>query len=201
VRLAQIAFAGRADAHLRARGRGGNACRHRGIRTADAACGAARVAGGLSNRIFQVAVTNVPGPQHPLYAGATELAEIYRSCRLRAGRRSPSASQSYNGWGSTSGINADHDALPDLDEFAQLIEESLDELVAANETAHSAAGAGSRRRAATRLAAAAEPRCGRQGKPGRVRPPASRGNVITAGPTRPRRRSSSVVVAYWAMPG
>jgi WS/DGAT/MGAT family acyltransferase len=156
VRLAQIAFAGRAEAHS------GHAV---GAETLVAIGGfapptlhavAARVAGGLSNRIFQVAVTNVPGPQHPLYAGATELAEIYPIVPIARGQALAIGVTSYNG-GVHFGINADHDALPDLDEFAQLIEESLAELVAANETAHSAAGAGSRRRAATRLAAVPNP--------------------------------------------
>jgi diacylglycerol O-acyltransferase / wax synthase len=149
VRLAQIAFATRADAQS------GHAV---GAQALVAIGGfapptlhavAARVAGGLSNRIFQVAVTNVPGPQHPLYAGSTELAEIYPIVPIAPGQALAIGVTSYNG-GVHFGINADHDALPDLADFAQLVEQAVTELVTANDNGPGGSGARGRR---ARLAA------------------------------------------------
>jgi diacylglycerol O-acyltransferase / wax synthase len=154
VRLAQIAFATRADAQS------GHAV---GAQALVAIGGfapptlhavAARVAGGLSNRIFQVAITNVPGPQHPLYAGTTELDEIYPIVPIAPGQALAIGVTSYNG-GVHFGINADHDALPDLAEFAQLVEQALTELVTANDAAHDVRAGSTRPGRRARLTAVA----------------------------------------------
>jgi WS/DGAT/MGAT family acyltransferase len=88
----------------------------------------ARVAAGLSRRIFNVVVTNVPGPQVPLYAAGAEMLEVFPVVPLAKGQAVSIGLTSYNG-GVFYGLNADRDAMPDIDVLAQCIEESLAELV------------------------------------------------------------------------
>jgi len=88
----------------------------------------ARAASGLSRRLFNVVVTNVPGPQFPLYAGGARMLEVFPVVPLAKGQALSIGATSYNG-GIYWGLNADLDAMGDLDTLAVLIEESLAELV------------------------------------------------------------------------
>jgi len=88
----------------------------------------ARAASGLSRRLFNVVVTNVPGPQFPLYAGGARMLEVFPVVPLAKGQALSIGATSYNG-GIYWGLNADRDAMPDIDTLAVLIEESLAELV------------------------------------------------------------------------
>jgi WS/DGAT/MGAT family acyltransferase len=89
---------------------------------------AARLASGFSRRLFNVVVTNVPGPQFPLYAAGAPMLECYPVVPLSKGQAVSVGLTSYNG-GVYYGLNADRDAMPDVDVLAQCIEESLEELV------------------------------------------------------------------------
>ena len=93
----------------------------------------ARAANGLTRRLFNLVVTNVPGPQYPLYAAGAPLLEIYPVVPLAEGQAVSVGLTSYNG-GVYYGLNADRDAMPDVDVLAALIEESLAELLAASDT-------------------------------------------------------------------
>jgi diacylglycerol O-acyltransferase / wax synthase len=89
---------------------------------------AARLASGLTSRLFNVVVTNVPGPQYPLYAAGTQMLETYPVVPLGRGQAVSVGLTSYDG-GVYFGLNADRDAMPDVDVLAQCLEESLSELV------------------------------------------------------------------------
>jgi WS/DGAT/MGAT family acyltransferase len=89
---------------------------------------AARLVSGLSRRLFNVVVTNVPGPQFPLYAAGAAMLECYPVVPLARDQAVTVGLTSYNG-GVYFGLNADRDAMPDVDVLAQCIEESLAELV------------------------------------------------------------------------
>ena len=91
---------------------------------------AARAAGELTRRLHSLVVTNVPGPQLPLYAAGARLDEMVPIAPLTPGHALSVALSSYDG-GVCYGLNADRDAVPDLDLLAALIPESLAELVAA----------------------------------------------------------------------
>jgi diacylglycerol O-acyltransferase / wax synthase len=93
----------------------------------------ARAANSLTRRLFNLVVTNVPGPQSPLYAAGARLLEIYPVVPLAEGQAVSIGLTSYDG-GVYYGLNADRDAMPDVDVLAALIEESLAELVAASDT-------------------------------------------------------------------
>jgi diacylglycerol O-acyltransferase len=89
---------------------------------------AARVVSGLSRRLFNLVVTNVPGPQFPLYAAGAQMIEAYPVVPLAKGQAVSIGLTSYNG-GVFYGLNCDRDAMPDVDVLATCIEEALEELV------------------------------------------------------------------------
>jgi len=88
----------------------------------------ARVAAAETRRSFDLVVTNVPGPQFPLYAAGARMLESYPVQPLLPGHALAIGVTSYDG-GVYFGVNADRDALPDVDVLAQCLEESLAELV------------------------------------------------------------------------
>jgi diacylglycerol O-acyltransferase / wax synthase len=89
---------------------------------------AARLAAGLSRRLFNVVVTNVPGPQFPLYAAGARMIDCYPVVPLAKGQAVTIGLTSYNG-GVYYGMNCDRDSMPDIDVLAGCIEESLAELM------------------------------------------------------------------------
>ena len=95
----------------------------------------------FSTRLFNLIVTNVPGPQFPLYLLGREMEEIVPIAFLPENHALAVAIMSYNGKVDF-GLLADYDAMPDIDAFATHLEESLAELreaarVAAKVTAKS----------------------------------------------------------------
>jgi diacylglycerol O-acyltransferase len=112
---------------------------------------AARAAGGLSRRLFNLVVANVPGPQSTMYAGGVALREIYPIVPLGPGQALAVGVTSYDG-SVHFGLNADYDAMGDVDMLAGLIEQSIDELMAVSRPPRQ----GTRRR----LAAVSPPRTG-----------------------------------------
>lgn len=92
---------------------------------------ASRLAGHVI-RPFNMTVTNIPGPQFPMYLLGAEMLANYPMVPLWAQHGVGIALFSYNGrllWG----IQADWDALPDSDEFLASIHHSFDELRSAAE--------------------------------------------------------------------
>ncbi len=87
----------------------------------------ARVTNSLSRRLFNLVITNVPGPQFPLYAGGARMLEVYPVVPLAKGQAVSIGLTSYNG-GVYYGLNADRDAMPDIDVLAECIVEALAEL-------------------------------------------------------------------------
>jgi WS/DGAT/MGAT family acyltransferase len=84
----------------------------------------------FSTRLFNLIVTNVPGPQFPLYLLGREMEEIVPIAFLPENHALAVAIMSYNGK-IDFGLLADYDAMPDVDAFASHLEESLAELLAA----------------------------------------------------------------------
>lgn len=88
----------------------------------------ARAASSLSRRLFNVVVTNVPGPQFPLYAAGARMLEVFPVVPLAKGQGVSIGLTSYDG-GVYYGLNADRDSMSDVDILAGLIEASLAELL------------------------------------------------------------------------
>ncbi|WP_284747644.1 WS/DGAT/MGAT family O-acyltransferase [Amycolatopsis sp. RTGN1] len=91
----------------------------------------ARAAGSLSGRIFNVMVTNSPGPQVPMYAGEARLVEMFPVMPLMRTQALAIGVTSYHG-GVYFGLNGDRKAAFDVDLVAGMIEESLEELKGAH---------------------------------------------------------------------
>jgi WS/DGAT/MGAT family acyltransferase len=83
-----------------------------------------------TERFFNVVVTNVPGPQFPLYLLGRELRDCFPMVPLAKGQALGIAIMSYNGR-MNFGLLGDWDALPDLDAFAEDLQASLEELASA----------------------------------------------------------------------
>jgi diacylglycerol O-acyltransferase len=82
----------------------------------------------FSTRLFNLIVTNVPGPQFPLYVRGREMLDVFPVAFLPKNHALAIAIMSYNGR-MNFGLLGDYDALPDIGVIAEGIEESLAELV------------------------------------------------------------------------
>src|SRR5436190_3897819 len=82
----------------------------------------------FSTRLFNLIVTNVPGPQFPLYAYGRELLEIFPVAFLPKNHALAIAIMSYNG-AVNFGLLGDLDAVPDIGALAEGITEHVAELV------------------------------------------------------------------------
>ena len=101
----------------------------------------ARLAATHSPRTFNLVITNVPGPQFPLYAAGAQLVASYPVLPLLPGQALAIGVTSYDGK-VFYGLDADRDALPDLAVLAACIRESLDELVDASSSSRGRAPRG-----------------------------------------------------------
>jgi diacylglycerol O-acyltransferase / wax synthase len=85
---------------------------------------------GFSSRLYNLLVTNVPGPQQPIYLMGRRLQELAPLAFLAPEHLLAIAIISYDGQ-VTYGLLGDADALPDLPDLARHLEDSLAELVEA----------------------------------------------------------------------
>ncbi len=88
----------------------------------------ARLGTMMTRRLFNVVITNVPGPQEPLYAGSAKMLATYPVMPLGRGHALSVGLTSYDG-GVYYGLNADRDAVPDADVLGQSIVDALGELL------------------------------------------------------------------------
>ena len=86
---------------------------------------AARI--NFSTRLFNLIVTNVPGPQMPLYVLGRQLEEVFPVAFLPQNHALAVAIMSYNGR-VCFGLLADYDSMEDVETIAAGIDESLAEL-------------------------------------------------------------------------
>jgi diacylglycerol O-acyltransferase / wax synthase len=119
----------------------------------------------FSTRLFNLLVTNIPGPQFPLYVLGRQLEDLFPVAFLPSRQALAVAIMSYSG-GIDFGLLADYDALPDLDLIAAGLSESLEELL----------DAAREKSAAPKLPESRE-----------VKPDRSPASIVPAGSSRPRR--------------
>jgi diacylglycerol O-acyltransferase len=129
VRLHQVSYAlkahketGKAVSALRLIGVGGFAP------TTFHALGARVAAESAAQRGFNVVITNVPGPQFPLYACGARMLQSYPVQPLLPGHALAIGVTSYDG-SVHYGLTVDRDAIPDVAVIGQCITEALAELV------------------------------------------------------------------------
>jgi diacylglycerol O-acyltransferase / wax synthase len=87
-----------------------------------------------ASRLFNVTITNVPGPQIPLFAFGARLREVHPVVPLAAEHSVGIAIFSYDGL-ATFGVIADSESTPDIDVLTDGIEEGIAELLALAPTA------------------------------------------------------------------
>jgi hypothetical protein len=87
-----------------------------------------RLGSAMSRRVFNLIITNVPGPQQPLYVGNARMLSAYPVVPLARGQAVSIGLTSYDG-GVYFGLNGDRDAMPDLDLLGQCLVDSLADLV------------------------------------------------------------------------
>jgi WS/DGAT/MGAT family acyltransferase len=83
----------------------------------------------FSTRLFNLIVTNMPGPQIPLFVLGHQIREVYPIAFLARDHALAVAIMSYNGQ-LNFGLLADSQALPELDELAGWLAEAIEELLA-----------------------------------------------------------------------
>ena len=84
----------------------------------------------FSTRLFNLIVTNVPGPQLPLYVLGRELQDIFPVAFLPENHALAIAIMSYNG-GLNFGLLGDYDAMEDIETLSGYLDDSIAELVEA----------------------------------------------------------------------
>ncbi len=128
VRLHQVSYSFKAHGET---GRAVSANRLAGIvgfaPTTFHALGARVAAAEAERRDVDLTVTNVPGPQFPLYAGGARMLESYPVHPLLPDRALAIGVTSYDG-GVFYGVNADRDAVPDAPTLGQCLADALEEL-------------------------------------------------------------------------
>jgi diacylglycerol O-acyltransferase / wax synthase len=87
----------------------------------------------FSTRLFNLIVTNVPGPQFPIYMLGRQMLTFFPIAFLPSGHALAIAIMSYNG-AIDFGLLGDYDALPDIETIAEGIEDGLAQLKAAART-------------------------------------------------------------------
>ena len=105
-------------------------------------------------RFFNLVVTNVPGPQFPLYVLGRQMRDLFPMVPLAKRQAVCVGIMSYNG-GINFGLIGDYEAMPMLDSFATELEDALEEL-AATVPAETAAAATARDGEEKRTAAESE---------------------------------------------
>jgi len=89
-----------------------------------------KAVGRFSRRLHNLVISNVPGPQEPLHLAGARLTATYPVVPLRQGQALAIGVTSYHGK-VFYGLIADGSVVPDLDVMADLVAESLAELVEA----------------------------------------------------------------------
>jgi diacylglycerol O-acyltransferase / wax synthase len=82
----------------------------------------------FSTRLFNLLVTNVPGPQFPLYVLGRPLQDLFPVAFLPKNHALAVAIMSYDG-GMDFGLLGDYDAMPDLERLGEMLSASLAELL------------------------------------------------------------------------
>lgn len=80
-------------------------------------------------RFFNLCITNVPGPQFPLYVLGSKMLDVFPMVPMTRNQILGIAVLSYNG-SLFFGLVGDYDKLPELDEFSENIHESIVDLLA-----------------------------------------------------------------------
>lgn len=133
VRLHQVAYAMRASLEDRRTVSAQRLAGLAGFAPPTLHAAGARMASSLSHRVFNLLVTNAPGPQQARYLAGARLLEAYPVSPLSKGQALSIGVTSYDGQVFV-GLFGDRDAMPDLDLLGHCLHDALDELLATVDT-------------------------------------------------------------------
>jgi len=159
---------------------------------------AARTANDWSRRMFNLVVTNVPGPQFRLYADGALMLAAYPVVPLAKGQAVSIGLTSYDG-GIYFGLNADRDAMTDVDVLAECLQAALAELLDTVPANRRRARAKPVVSPSVEAAANPKPRAGTSRKADAAAAPAAAPNVEPSA-VRPKQVSSSASRGLVARP-
>ena len=94
-----------------------------------------RVGSTVSSRLYNLVITNVPGPQRPLFAAGSRMLAAYPVVPLTQNQALSIGVISYDG-GVYIGLYGDRDALPDIGLLGECLREAAEELVERSRSAH-----------------------------------------------------------------
>jgi WS/DGAT/MGAT family acyltransferase len=142
----------------------------------------------FSTRLFNLLVTNIPGPQIPLYVLGRRLEDLFPLAFLPRNHALAIAIMSYDG-GIDYGLLGDYDALPDIDVIADGIEASLQELLEAarGKASEGSDGGGTRGAARRGVGDGGNGDGGANGGPARIIPASTRAKHGPAADMRAKR--------------
>ncbi len=131
IRLSHIAHATEANSHLRRGVTARTLVRLSGFAPASLHAMSVRSASTFGPYSFNLVITNAPGPQNPMYIGGARMLEMYPVSPLLRDQALSIGLTSYDGK-VYYGLNADRDALADLEVLPGLLYESMEEMLHAS---------------------------------------------------------------------
>lgn len=130
MRLSHIAHATSADNRQRHAVRARTLVHLAGFAPASLHAMSVRAASTFADRTFNVVITNAPGPQTPMFVGGARMLEMYPVSPLLRNQATSIGITSYDGR-VCFGLNADREAMADIEVLAASVPESMEELLGA----------------------------------------------------------------------
>ncbi|TQM30913.1 WS/DGAT/MGAT family O-acyltransferase [Nocardia bhagyanarayanae] len=130
IRLSHIAHATEANSRGRRGVRARTLVHMAGFAPASLHAMSVRAASTFAEHTFNLVITNAPGPQTPMYIGGARMLEMYPVSPLLRNQASSIGITSYDGR-VFYGLNADRDAMADIEVLAAAVHESMEEMLGA----------------------------------------------------------------------
>ncbi|MET8780047.1 wax ester/triacylglycerol synthase family O-acyltransferase [Nocardia sp. NPDC050713] len=130
IRLSHIAHATEANSRARRGVRARTLVHMAGFAPASLHAMSVRAASTFAEHTFNLVITNAPGPQTPMYIGGARMLEMYPVSPLLRNQASSIGITSYDGR-VFYGLNADRDAMADIEVLAAAVHESMEEMLGA----------------------------------------------------------------------
>ncbi|MFI2472539.1 wax ester/triacylglycerol synthase family O-acyltransferase [Nocardia xishanensis] len=130
MRLSHIAHATEANSKARRGVRARTLVHMAGFAPASLHAMSVRAASTFAEHTFNLVITNAPGPQTPMYIGGARMLEMYPVSPLLRNQASSIGITSYDGR-VFYGLNADRDAMADIEVLAAAVHESMEEMLGA----------------------------------------------------------------------
>ncbi|WP_156095192.1 WS/DGAT domain-containing protein, partial [Nocardia lijiangensis] len=130
MRLSHIAHATEANSRARRGVRARTLVHMAGFAPASLHAMSVRAASTFAEHTFNLVITNAPGPQTPMYIGGARMLEMYPVSPLLRNQASSIGITSYDGR-VFYGLNADRDAMADIEVLAAAVHESMEEMLGA----------------------------------------------------------------------